>query len=46
MEPELIALATNSGPAAVITAMILFFLRPLRAAVIEWFKKATEVKDA
>jgi hypothetical protein len=38
MEPELMALAMAGGPAAIITGMILLFLRPVRTAVIEVLK--------
>lgn len=42
MEPELMALALAGGPAAIVTGMVLLFLRPVRAAVIEWIKGNTK----
>lgn len=45
MEPELISLAVNGGPAAIITAMILWFLKPVRAAAVGWLKSHTKEKE-
>lgn len=41
MDEELMQLALVGGPATIITAMILLFLRPVRTAVIDWLKGKT-----